>query len=246
MPGEQTALGASSGVGKTSALVQAIRASCEQGIPCCAFLLEPTRGQVLRKLWSMVGGVRYAAVTKPWTARADEAQRVREAAEAVAEWPLQLYDKSSLTLEQILGLARVSISRNGTRLIAVDYIQRLKVRQIEGDEPMRLRVARASTALADLVKGTRCSCLLLSQLTTGRKSGAQAKPTMYDFRESSQIENDAHTIVLLHRNYDEAQGHYTDEGAIFVPKQRFGSPCNLEATFDSSMALWVSARRLYA
>ena len=242
MPGEQTALGAGSGVGKTTALAQALAANCSKGIPCHAFLLEPTRQQILRRLWSMVSGVRYSAAMRPWTADADEAQKLRDAAYRVAEWPLRLHDRSSITLDQVLSLGRLSINRHGTRLIALDYVQRLKIRSAEKDEPLRLRVARASTALADLVKGTNCASLLLSQLTTGRKNGAQAKPTMYDFRESSQIENDAHTIILLHRDYDEEQGHYTEQGAIFVPKQRFGSPCNLIARFDPVMALWEGKR----
>lgn len=243
-PGEQTALGASSGVGKTSALVQALHANCSQGIPCHAFLLEPTRDQVVRKLCSMVAGVRYGAVTDPRTANVVESDALRRAAGVIAEWPLFLHDRSTLTLDQVLGLGRLSINRHGTKLIALDYVQRLKIRQAERDEPLRLRVARASTALADLVKGTNCASLLLSQLTTGRKNGAQAKPTMYDFRESSQIENDAHTIILLHRTYDEDQGHYMSEGAIFVPKQRFGLPCNLAAWFDPKMAVWKGQRNV--
>ena len=242
MPGEQTALGAGSGVGKTTVLCQALFANCSQGIPCHAFLLEPTKDQVLRRLWSMVSGVRYGAAMKPWTANLSESEALKRAAMEVGEWPLRLHDRSSITLDEVLGLGRLSISRHGTRLIALDYVQRLKIKQAERDEPLRLRVARASTALADLVKGTQCSSLLLSQLTTGRKNGAQSKPTMYDFRESSQIENDAHTIILLHREYDEAQGHYADEGAVLVPKQRFGSPCNLRARFEPRMALWEGVR----
>ena len=243
MPGEQTALGAGSGVGKTTSLCQALYANCSQGIPCHAFLLEPTKEQVLRRLWSMVANVRYGAAVKPWTANLSESEALKRAAMVVGEWPLLLHDRSSITLDEVLGLGRLSISRHGTRLIALDYVQRLKIKQAERDEPLRLRVARASTALADLVKGTKCSSLLLSQLTTGRKNGAQSKPTMYDFRESSQIENDAHTIILLHREYDESQGHYTDDGAILVPKQRFGSPCNLRAKFDPKMALWRGAKQ---
>ena len=125
------------------------------------------------------------------------------------------------------------------------HLQRLKIKSSEQNEPMRLKVARASTALADLVKGTQCHSLLLSQITTGRKSGALAIPTMFDFRESSQIENDAHTIILLHRQYDEAQGHYTNDGAIFVPKQRFGSPCNIKVRFDPITAAWADDSPIY-
>jgi hypothetical protein len=65
---------------------------------------------------------------------------------------------------------------------------------------------------------------------------------MFDFRESSQIENDAASIILLHRNFDELQGHLTNEGFAIVPKMRFGSPCNVLLRFDPVMAAWTSRR----
>ena len=245
MPGHQTAAGALSGVGKTTFMCQAILAALESGAAVDAFLLEPTKDQVTFRLLSLMCGCRYEAVSKPWVSRPEEAQAIMQAAGRLAEMPLRLHDRASLTLDEIIGLARVGINRYGTRLVCLDYIQRLKIKSSEQNEPMRLKVARASTALADLVKGTQSHSLLLSQITTGRKSGALAIPTMFDFRESSQIENDAHTIILLHRQYDEAQGHYTNDGAIFVPKQRFGSPCNIKARFDPITAAWTDDSPTY-
>jgi replicative DNA helicase len=237
-PGEQTALGAASGVGKTTVLCQVVYANICKGIPCHIFSLEATAEQLRERFWAMYSGIPYASASHPKKANDSEVNALMRAAEKIDEMPLYVDDDQSLTLDQILGKARLSMNRYGTRLIALDYIQRLKIDKSEKDEPLRQRVARASTAFADLVKGTNCSSLLLSQLNTGRKSGAQAKPTMYDFRESSQIENDAHTIILLHREYSEKDGHYTNQGAIFVPKQRFGTPCNMHATFDPKTALW--------
>lgn len=238
MAGQQTAAGALSGVGKTTFMCQAILAALESGNAVDAFLLEPTKDQVTFRLLSLMCGCRYEAVVRPWVSRPSESESIMRAAGKLAEMPLRLHDRATMTLDQVIGLARVGIHRYGTKLVCLDYIQRLKINAVEGNEPMRLKVARASTALADLVKGTQAHSLLLSQITTGRKSGAMAVPTMFDFRESSQIENDAHTIILLHRQYDEAQGHYTNDGAIFVPKQRFGSPCNIKVRFDPVSAAW--------
>jgi replicative DNA helicase len=150
-----------------------------------------------------------------------------------------MFARSGLTLDEVIGHARLGMRKYGARLICTDYIQRLKIRASEKDEPIRLRVGRASTALADLVKDTQTHSMLLSQINTGRKNGVAGVPTMFDFRESSQIENDAHTIVLLHREYDEQQAHYTTRGAIFVPKQRNGSPCNMRSWFDPITAAWT-------
>ena len=88
----------------------------------------------------------------------------------------QAFARSNLTLDEVLGNARIGIRKRGTRLICTDYIQRLKIRQNEKDEPVRLRVGRASTALADLVKNTQAHSLMLSQINTGRKGGASAGP----------------------------------------------------------------------
>lgn len=239
MPGFQTAVGAGSGVGKTTFMCQCILAALLGGAPVDAFLLEPTRDQVIWRLCSLMTGIRYSSVVRPWTASDDEQHRMTEAASQLADMPLRLHDRSSLSLDEVLGKARLGINRYGTRLICLDYIQRLKIRESERGEPMRLRVGRASTALADLVKGTEAHSLLLSQITTGRKSGASGIPTMFDFRESSQIENDAATILLLHRNFDETQGYFTNDGAIFIPKQRFGPPCNLQLRFDPNLAAWT-------
>lgn len=239
MPGFQTAVGASSGVGKTTFMCQAILATLKQGHPVDAFLLEPTKAQVIMRLASLLADVEYRAVTKPWTCNLTNSERLRSAALEIAEMPLRLHARASMTLDDVLGQARVGINRRGTRLICLDYIQRLKVRTAERDEPLRQRIARASSALADLVKNTQCHSLLLSQLNTGRRNGAQAIPTMFDFRESSQIENDARLIVLLHREYDETNGHYTTNGAFFVPKHTFGVPCNLKVYFDPRTASWA-------
>lgn len=239
MPGFQTALGASSGIGKTTMMCQAILAALCHGQRVEAFLLEPTDEQVVMRLASLLSGVRYGAATHPDTANLTEAERLRKACYELTSMPLQLHANASMTLDEVLGKARVGIHRHGTKLICLDYIQRLKVRSSERDEPLRQRIARASSALADLVKNTACHSLLLSQLNTGRRNGAQALPTMFDFRESSQIENDARLIVLLHREYDEAQGHYTGQGAIMVPKHTFGVPSNLKVNFDPVMACWA-------
>ena len=239
MPGEQTAVGAVSGVGKTAFMCQSIFGALMQGHPVDAFLLEPTKDQITARLISLYVGVRYEALIKPWKMRLDEEQATHRGAEWLADMPLRMFARSTMTLDDVIGQARIGMHKHGTRLVCLDYIQRLKIRATERDESVRLRVGRASTALADLVKNTQTHSMLLSQITTGRKAGAGSMPTMFDFRESSQIENDAHTIVLLHRQFDENENHYTNQGAIFVPKQRNGTPCNLKVTFDSTTAAWA-------
>lgn len=238
--GEQVVVGCFSGVGKTTLLAQITAANCPAN-PLAMFLIEPTRHDFLRRLWSIVGDVRYTAVTKPWLATKEERDRLMWAQAQVMEWPLYIYDQSNLTLEEQQAMARLAMHRHGVLLYGIDYLQRMKVKAIDKSEDTRLKVGRASTANADLVKSTKCRSVLLSQL--GRAGGMSAIPTMDRLRESGQIENDASTVVLMHLKYDEEQGHFTDEGAAIIPKQRFGIPCNVKLYKDQRTALWCSGKK---
>lgn len=237
MPGFQVVLGARSGVGKTTLMCQTIAANCIKGTSVDCFILEPTNYDIQGKLWSIMSGVHYTHVRNPWTCSKEDAVRIHRAAGEVAEWNLRIHDKPGMTLDQILGLARIGMHRYDSRLICVDYLQRVKIKSQEAKEDIRLKIGRASTSFADLVKGTKTATLLLSQLS--RRGTVESIPTMQDLRESGQIENDAHTIVLLHLEYDADNGHYKREGAILVPKHRFGLPCNLQARLDAHMAVWT-------
>jgi replicative DNA helicase len=55
---------------------------------------------------------------------------------------------------------------------------------------------------------------------------------MGDLRESSQLENDAHVIALLHREWDENEGRLSWEGELIVAKQRRAglARCQLPST----------------
>jgi replicative DNA helicase len=239
MPGLQTALGALPGIGKTTFMCQAILSTLRAGYGVDAFLYEPTVYQVTMQIISLMLGAPYERITKPWTCPQDLQGSIMRAAGELAEMPLRLYDKPGLNLDQQLGLARLAITRYDSRLICTDYIQRMKIKSSENNEQLRLKIGRASRSLADLVKGTKAHSLLLSQIGTGRKGGAAAIPTMFDFRESGDIEQDARTILLLHREYDESNAHFGQNGAIFCAKQTFGSPGNVRIFFDPVTAAWT-------
>jgi replicative DNA helicase len=55
--GQVTVVGARSGVGKSSIMLQAAHANCRKEIPVLLFSLEMTREQCLRRLWAIESGV---------------------------------------------------------------------------------------------------------------------------------------------------------------------------------------------
>ena len=228
--GEVTVIGGESGVGKSSAMIQALVLAGRRGVPAVCYSLEMTRSQVLGRMWSILSGISYRHVRSPRTASPDQAASLRNAAYRISEWPLHIYDRASMTISEIVASSRVHIARRGCRLIAIDYLQRITV---PGQKDVRLQIAQAAMRLAQAVKGTPAHMLLLSQLKRREDNGY---PQMKDLRESGQIENEAHCIALLWREYDKEQGHHLTNGKVLVPKNRFGFSGMVNTVFNTDTA----------
>jgi replicative DNA helicase len=227
-PGEVCLVGARSGVGKTALACQVIAANCLAGIACHFFSLEMTRAQILRRLWSIVSVVPYKRISDAWLANVDDAARIREAAAAVAEWPLRIHDQSEMHINQIVASARVSIRRHGTQFVCVDYAQEVNA---DGKD-QRTKVMAVAQGLTRMVKHEPATLMLLSQLVKGNRESYNKPPIMSDLIESGKLENVAHVALLLHRGWDEDAGRITDEAEILVPKQRRGDTGTIRAKFN--------------
>ena len=227
-PGEVTAVGARSGVGKSSEMLQATHVNCRTGIPVHLFSLEMTRAQCLRKLWAIESGVPFYKIRKPSIADATERRAVKEAALRIAEWPLRIHDRAELDLNQIVALARLSIREHGTQLFCVDYAQNVEV---EGKDE-RIKVSKVSRNLTKLAKDEGAHLMLLSQLRKVPPEMYNKPPHVGDLRETGQIENDAHVVMLLHRPWDEERARVAEVGEIIVPKQREGETGAVQVRFN--------------
>lgn len=227
-PGEITIIGAKSGVGKTSLLIQAAIANASQGVPVLLFSLEMTTQQVLRRILCAVSGVPYPRVRDPRWATDVEMQLLTKAAVQIEKWPLHIVESAGITIEKITATARLSIRRHGVKLVGVDYVQ---IVNAPGKDE-RLRVAAISRGLTRLAKDEQVPVVVLSQLARPDRSNANRRPTMSDLRESSQLENDAHCIVLAHREWDDEQGKLLSDGELIIAKQRSGETGAFQINYD--------------
>ncbi|MGA8532419.1 MAG: DnaB-like helicase C-terminal domain-containing protein [Acidobacteriaceae bacterium] len=235
--GEITQFGARSGVGKSAAMIQAAVENCERGTPVLIFSLEMTREQILRRILSVRSGVPFPRVRDPKWASAQDMEAIRRASEDVAEWPLHVVDTSGITIERLVATARLAIRRHGVRLVAVDYAQ---IVAADGRDE-RLRVAAVSRGLTRLAKDEGVPVLVLSQLARAEKANASRRPAMSDLRESSQLENDAHCIALLHRKWDEDEGRLSSDAELIIAKQRSGETGVFPLTLDRRTLTFADA-----
>lgn len=119
---------------------------------------------------------------------------------------------------------------SGLQLVCVDYLQLLKD---AARHPNRYQeVSEISRQLKALAIDTGVHVLALAQLNRANEDRRDKKPMMSDLRDSGQLEQDADTIMLLHR-----PSYYDDDAdqlllEIDVAKNRNGPTGRVECDFD--------------
>jgi replicative DNA helicase len=228
-PGNVIVVGAKSGDGKTSAMAAAACAIASSGVPAMLFSLEMRTDEILRRIFSIVSGVPFIRIRDPKWASSDDMDAVKYAAEKVADWPLWIDQDSGIHIDQLVARAKLAIRRHGVKFIGVDYCQIVRA---DGREE-RHRVAAVSRALTQLAKNEGVVVMLLSQLSRQERGTTVRRPRMSDLRESSQLENDAHVVALLHRIAGD-DGNAGTEAELIIAKNRNGAVGTFPMTFNQA------------
>jgi replicative DNA helicase len=95
----------------------------------------------------------------------------------------------------------------------------------------RQRIDYISQALKKCAKETKCSFVVLSQITRAGKDA----PSMSDLKESGGLEQDSDYIILLHRPYvnDKESGKARpSETKIILDKNKFGNTGVINYNFN--------------
>lgn len=232
--GEVTIVGARSGVGKSSLMCQTAVANARAGVPVHLFSLEMTRLQLEHRILAIESGVPFRHIDRSIFDDHEEA-RMFSATQRIADWPLRIHDKSEMHISQIVGLAKLSIRRFGTRLVVVDYAQNVNA---DGKDE-RTRVGSVSQKLTNMIKHEPAALMLLSQLRKVEKKEYSKPPIILDLLETGKLEQNAHLVLLLHRGYDEEQARISDDAEIIVAKQRRGDTGPLGFRFSRKSVTFV-------
>jgi replicative DNA helicase len=238
-PGEITVAGARSGVGKSSLMCQAAAANCREGNPVLLFSLEMSRQQLLRRLLAEESGVPFPRIVDPRWETVSDVKAIEEAAARIQKWPLHIIDDAGISIEKLSAMARLAVRRDGVKLVAVDYVQIVHAQA--RDE--RLRISAVSRGLTRLAKDEDVPVLALSQLARTDRANPNRRPIMSDLRESSQLENDAHVVALLHRPWDDEDGRLSSDGELIIAKQRSGETGALPVTYNRRSLTFESRSR---
>lgn len=189
--------------GKTALAIQMMCALGMNSVKCSCFSLEMTKRQIFGRILAFLSHVDTRKFLRsPHLVTPEEktqAFRFRDQMLEIGQ-NILVHDQASQTVDTVRAQAREDVA-NGAKYIVVDYLQRF---QIEGDN-RNTGVGNISNRLQDVAKELNVPIFVLCQLNRSVETQNRL-PMLSDLRDSGSIEQDADTIVFLHRTEEvEAQ-----------------------------------------
>lgn len=224
-------IGARPAVGKTTFLINLMRnLTFEQKLPVAFFSLEMSADEVALNLICQQAEVSSKNV-RAGIVTPIEHSRIIGAAHELRDIPLHIDAQPALRISQLIARAKRHVSVNGVKLILIDYLTLITgdVRYSNKQE----EVAETSKALRAMAKKLNVPVICLCQLNRESEKDKRA-PTKADLRESGQIEQDAHSILMLHRPDLYDPNHYPGQLRVHIVKNRFGEERTISYNFNKS------------
>ena len=193
-----------------------------RGIPSSILTLEQTSDQI----WGAIAArhARQSIFHLNSGSLMADIESVERSRDIVCDWPIAVEDRPH-TLEMIHSWARRAVSKHGSRLLVVDYIQRIS-EKAKRDESEASRVGNISRTLANIAKEVRCPMIAISSLS---RAG--------NLRGSGDLDYDAWAWINMDKASD--WGPKNLKYTVSFEKQRFGPPA-----YDETLWLIGNEQRL--
>jgi len=143
-----------------------------------------------------------------------EGQRLREAAAAVSECRLVIYDRQA-SVPQMRGMVRQAQSKGGLDVVFVDYLQLMIAPRAES------RVAEIEAISRELKRMAQDLNVLVIATAQLNREAHETKPSLHHLKGSGSIEQDADAVLLLWPD-DWQDGTARTTSRLSVAKNREG------------------------
>ena len=163
----------------------------------------------------------------------DDIQKLMDAGDVLRKGRLYIDDTPSRTMIQIAASSRRLMKKHekegGLKLVVIDYLQLIEPENRR--DPRQEQVAQISRRLKFLARELLIPVIALAQVNRASEDRQDHKPRLSDLRESGSIEQDADTVMMLHRpgKFDGTQDDNILE--IIIAKQRNGPTGDITLTW---------------
>lgn len=226
------------GDGKTGYACQIALENGLKGKPVLFFPLELSKEVMLRRMLCQLSRVSNKVIIKhTYDPTAAEIERVAYAKKLLDECPIYFDDSHKLTVTQFRAKARQWLRRyapDGDGLIITDYMQKF----VSKYRDMRDKMTEVSEGHRQLALDEKTRVIGLSQMGRPEGKNMNARPTIFDPKESGSIENDAHILLSAYRPVDEHKMK-THEDELIICKNRDGDSAIEDVTYRGEVYTFV-------
>ena len=157
-------------------------------------------------------------------------------------WPLLIDDEASQTLSYLCAKIRRAHRVHKIEWVMIDYLS-----LVEPDDqriPREQQVAIATRRFKILGKQLNIPMILLAQLNRGVENREDKRPRLADLRESGAIEQDADSVVFIHRPSAYDPDDSPGEAELLVRKNRHGDPGTVKLTWNGKLMRFANHQPL--
>lgn len=211
--GEQMVVGARPSMGKTAlGLKMFVNQALYQKTPSLFISLEMTTAALMRRMLSMTASIPMQTLRRGSYSQSDFQKFIAFRSQC-SKVPMYIVENvGGMSCREICAVIRRMSIKEGIKLVVIDYMQKIK-HDVHHD--MRTyEVADTSGKLKAVAAETGVAMVTLTQLNRDNTKDKGRAPRLSDLAESGQIERDADSVVLIHRD--------NDGSSLIVAKQRDG------------------------
>jgi replicative DNA helicase len=217
---ELIVLAARPSVGKTAfALNIARHVVVEEGLPVLFVSLEQARIELAERLLCCQARVDSHKMRRGHLGT-DDMSKIMEAGGILSESKLFIDDTPGQSMLRIAANARRLKKRHDLRLVMIDYLQLID--PDDRRESRQEQVSGISRRLKFLARELKVPVVALAQVNRSSEDRQDHRPRLSDLRESGAIEQDADTVMMLHRPDYHEPGQQEGLIEVIVAKQRNG------------------------
>jgi len=205
------------------------------------FSMEMPAEQLIRRLIAILANVDLRALHMGKLSP-DEWRRVSDAEIVLANLRINFDDRCGLSVSKIRQALRMLKQEEGQPpdIVITDYLQLGDGDRRKGQSRAE-EVARFCSGMTRIFKEQNICGISLAQLNRDAQGN---KPTLRDFKESGQIEQDASVVIGIHRpEVDNPSIEPTGKAELILLKQRNGPSASVEIGFDGACTWFYEPER---
>lgn len=183
-------------MGKTAVATTAFCAAAEQGMPVCFLSLDMGKQQFWHRVLSYHTGIDILKFERRYDWSEYEKEKLMAAKERLKKQPIYVDAWPYRNIYDIKSIVRSMRQRYGVETFFIDHIGKIQPEKAHSRER---EVGQMVESLKALTKEQDVFICGLAQMNRANELRREKEPLLSDLRDSGAIEQEADTVLLLHR-----------------------------------------------